>query len=327
MDMKHLFKNCMELILMLCFLLITGGCSKPNSGKPVTDGQPSLANSYPNDIGIENDPNVLYVEKFDDGMTNILGRYVNVSNTSGMSLDTDVPMGSLGPNSIKMTNNGGQNTGGHLYKSFPEGFDSTVYIRYYVKYPSISNGYVHHQGVWFGGNNPPSDYPNPQAGICGLGNSRLHLAYEPVNNKMGTYLYWSDMQSDPGGNNCWGNDVINGSRSSKNIAWDQWMCVEVMIKLNNPVSACNGELRVWHNGEEVGYWGPGFPKGTMTYGKFTTATNDPPFNGFRWRTDANLKINYIWFLFYDDTSPDNVSHYIKFSHFVMAKKYIGPLKK
>ena len=260
-------------------------------------------------------------------MANILSRYDNVSNTAGMSLDTDVPPGSLGPNSIKMTNTGGQNTGGHLYKSFPTGFDSTVYIRYYVKYPSVSNGYIHHQAIWFGGYNPATAYPNPQAGICGLGNSRISLAYEPVNGKMGTYLYWSDMQSEPGGNYCWGNDMINGSPSAKNIAWDQWICVEVMIKLNNPVSAYNGELRVWQNGVETGYWGPGFPKGTMTYGKFTSNPGDPAFKGFRWRTDANLKINYIWVEFYDDTSPINVSHYIKFDHLVMAKKYIGPIKK
>ena len=317
----------MELILLLWFLSIAEVCSKPNATEPATNDQPSLADSYPNDTGLENDPNVLYVEKFEDGMTNILSRYVNVYNTAGMSLDNDIPIGSTGQNSIKMTNTGGQNTGGHLYKSFPQGIDSTVYIRYYVKYPSISNGYIHHEGVWFGGYNPASDYLNPQAGVCGLGNSRLSIAYEPVNGKMGTYLYWGDMQSDPSGNNCWGNDMINGSRSAKNIAWDQWTCVEVMIKLNNPVSASNGELRVWHNGVEVGYWGAGFPNGTMTYGKFTAHINDPAFKGFRWRTDPDLKINYILFEFYDDTSPANVSHYIKFDHLVMARKYIGPLKK
>jgi hypothetical protein len=317
----------MELISMLWLLLLIAGCSRSQTVKPDTVSQPSLANAYPNDIGIENDPNVLYVEKFDDGITNILSRYDNVSNAAGMSLDTDVPSGSLGSNSIKMTNIGGQNTGGHLYKSFPAGFDSTVYIRYYVKYPSVSNGFIHHEGIWFGGYNPATEYPNPQAGICGLGNSRISLAYEPVNSKMGTYLYWKDMQSEPSGTYCWGNDMINGSPSAKSIAWDEWICVEVMIKLNNPVSAYNGELRVWQNGVEIGYWGPGFPNGTMTYGKFTANPNDPSFQGFRWRTDPNLKINYIWIEFYDDKSPANVSHYIKFDHLVMANKYIGPIKK
>ena len=325
--MEYVIRKFMELASTLFFLFLIGGCARSLSVKPLTVEQSPIANAYPGDKGIEKDSNVLYVEKFDDGLTNILSRYHDVSNAAGMSSDNDVPLGSPGPNSIKMTNIGGQNTGGHLYKSFPAGFDSTVYIRYYVKYPSVSKGFIHHQAVWFGGYNPVTDYPNPKAGICGLGNGRISLAYEPVNGTMGTYLYWGDMQSEPSGNYCWGNDVINGSRSAKNIAWDQWTCVEVMIKLNNPVSAYNGELRVWHNGVEVGYWGPGFPNGTMTYGKFTANATDPSFQGFRWRTDPNLKINYIWVEFYDDTSPINVSHYIKFDHLVMAKKYIGPIKK
>ena len=317
----------MKLISILVCTLLAGNFSSLYPQGHLTASLLSLSEAYPHDEGIENDSDVLYVEKFDDGMKNILSRYGNVSNTNGMSLDTDVPPGSLEPNSIKMTNIGGQNTGGHLYKSFPKGFDNTIYVRYYVKYPSISKGYIHHQGVWFGGNNPPSDYLNPQAGVCGLGNKRLYLSYEPVNGRMGTYLYWGDMQSDPGGNNCWGNDMINGSQSAKDIPWDEWTCVEVMIKLNSPVSAANGELRVWQNGVETGYWGPGFPNGTMTYGKFTSKPDDPSFKGFRWRTDPDLKINFIWFLFYDDTSPENISHYIKFDHLVIAKRYVGPLKK
>mgnify|MGYP000916824908 CR=1 FL=1 len=325
--MRYFLKKFAKVILLLCAVSIANGCARSDAEQPKDDDPPALAKSYPNDTGIENDPNVLYVEKFEDGMSNILSRYVNAYNTAGMSLDNDVPEGSSGQNSIKMTNIGGQNTGGHLYRVFPQGFDSAVYIRYYVKYPSISNGYIHHQGVWFGGYNPPSDYPNPQAGVCGLGDSRLSIAYEPVNGKMGTYLYWGEMQNDPSGNYCWGNDMINGSRTAKSIAWDQWMCVEIMIKLNNPVTASNGELRIWHNGMEVGYWGEGFPNGTMNYGQFTANSNAPAFKGFKWRTDPALKINYIWIEFYDDTSPANVSHYIKFDHLVMAKKYIGPIKK
>lgn len=309
-----------SLLLMLCAIQLS---AQKKTSQPAADG---IAYDYPNDKGIENDPNVLFVEKFDDGLENILGRYSNIYNDSGMSLDTDVPAGSMGPNSLIMTNTGGKNSGGHLFKNFSEGFDSTVYVRYYVKYPSVSNGFIHHQGIWFGGYNPSTDYPNPRAGICGLGNSRISIAYEPVNGLMGSYLYWGEMQSDPSGNKCWGNDVVNGSPAAHKIAWDRWMCVEIMIKLNNPASADNGELRLWQNGVEVGYWKPGFPKGTMTYGRFTVNPNGPSFKGFRWRTDTGLKINYIWIEYYDDTSPAGSSHYIKFDHLIMAKKYIGPIK-
>lgn len=292
---------------------------------PATTISGGIAKDYPNDAGIEKDPNVLYVEKFDDGLANITGRYTNVYNAEGMSLDTDVPAGSAGSTSLKMTNIGGQNTGGHLYRNFPAGFGDVVYIRYYVKYPSVSKGFIHHEGIWFGGYNPSTNYPNPQAGDCGLGDRRISIAYEPVNGKMGSYLYWGEMESSPNGK-CWGNDMVNGSPASQNIPWDQWMCVEIMIKLNNPVSENNGELRIWHNGTEVGHWGPGFPNGSMLYGKFSVSESGQPFKGFRWRTDANLKINYVWIEYYDDTSPANVSHYIKYDNLVIAKKYIGPIK-
>ena len=305
----------MKHIIILCLSLFT------------ISGYAQLANLYPNDVGIESDTNVLYVEKFDDGMTNILGRYTDVLNSAGMSLDTDVPPGSLGPNSLKITNVGGVNSGGHLYKKFTPGWDSTLYVRYYVKYPLISNGYISHESVWLGGYYPATNWPNPQAGTCGLGSSRMGISYEPVNEPaMDTYLYWGDMQSWNGGSSCYGNDMVNGSPTAQNLSWDQWICVEIMVKLNNPVTAYNGELRVWQNGVEVGYWGPGFPNGHWLVDSWINNPTDPPFPGFRWRTDANLKLNYIWIEYYDNMSPSSISRYIKYDHLVIAKKYIGPIQ-
>lgn len=288
----------------------------------------ALANLYPNDAGIENDPDILYVEKFDDGMANILSRYQDIKNKEGMSLDKDVPDGSQSPYAIKITNTGGKNDGGHLLKQFTPGFDGTVYLRYYVKYPLISKGYIHHESVWFGGYNPSVDYPDPRAGTCGLGDKRLSIAYEPINEPaMDTYLYWGDVKSWNGGSSCYGNDMVNGSPTSKNVAWDKWMCVEVMVKMNDPVTAYNGELRIWQDGVEVGYWGPGFPKGHWATDSWYNNPTDTAFEGFRWRTDAKLNINYLWIEFYDDKSPVGEDHYIKYANLVMAKKYIGPIKK
>jgi hypothetical protein len=302
------------------------GCKGPING--CKDGIEAIANGYPHDAGIENDPEVLYVEKFDGGMANILSRYTDVSNKEGMSLDPDVPDGSQSLNSIKMTNTGGRNDGGHLFKRFTAGFGGTVYLRYYVKYPLISKGYIHHESVWIGGYNPSISYPNPQAGTCGLGNSRLSIAYEPdVVPAMDTYLYWDDMKSWNGGASCYGNDMVNGSPTARNIVWDQWMCVELMISMNSPVEASNGELRIWQDGVEVGYWGPGFPNGHWVKDSWYNDPGDPPFQGFRWRTDDRLNINYIWIEFFDDKTPPGISHYIKYANLVIARKYIGPIKK
>ena len=345
----------MRILWLILVLLLTYSKSKePASHNDIWSGDytnaefdtdtvstlTGIASRYPGDVNIENDPDVLYVEKFDDGFSNILSRYDDKMNTAGMSLDTDVPPGSLDPSSLKMTSTtGGVNNGGHLFKHFTPGFDSIVYIRYYIKYPSLSNGYFHHEGVWFGGYNPGTDWPDPRAGTCGLGGNRLSIAYETVwqDTKlpgMDTYLYWGDMKSFDGGKTCYGNTMINEGRTGyKNSALstapvnilDQWMCVEVMIKLNNPVTASNGELRIWQNGKELGYWGKGFPNGHWMKDKWYNNPADPPFEGFRWRTDANLKINWLWFEFFHD-NPHAPSSYIKFDNLVMATKYIGPIK-
>jgi len=301
--------------------------------------QAQLANSYHHDVGIEKDPNVLFVEKFDDGMTNILSRYNDKLNTDGMSIENDVPEGSQKSNSLKMTSiTGGVRNGGYLFKQFSPGFDSVVYVRYYVKYPSSSNGYFHHEGVWFGGYNPSINYPFPKAGTCGLGDSRLSISYEPVwkhptRPGMDTYLYWGGMHSYDGGSTCYGNPTINQGRTSSQspisgeaplVMLDQWMCIEIMIKLNNPVTAHNGELKVWQDGVAVGHWGPGFPNGHWLKDKWYNNLSDPAFEGFQWRTDAALNINWLWFEFYHD-DPNAPSSHIKFANLVVAKKYIGPI--
>jgi hypothetical protein len=262
---------------------------------------------------------------FDDGIENIFSRYSEVVNRNGMSLDPDVPTGSLGLYSLKLTSIAAANDGGHLYRKFTPGWDSTVYVRYYVKYPSVSNGFIHHEAVWLGGYNPATNWPNPRAGTCGLGDSRLSISYEPIKEPaMDTYLYWGDMRSWNGGGSCYGNDMVNRSPTARNLEWDKWMCVEVMVKLNNPVTAYNGELRIWQDGVEVGHWGPGFPNGHWLVDSWINKADDPAFPGFRWRTDPALKINYLWIEFYhdDDAAPDS---YIKYDHLVMAKQYIGPI--
>ena len=340
------------LILVLLFSYSTSGgpasqsnlsyskYSDESLGNSSDDAPGGIAAHYTGDVNIENDPNVLYAEKFDGRLSDVQDRYDDKLNAAGMSLDEDVPPGSLSSASLKMTSTtGGANNGGHLFKHFTPGFDSVVYVRYYVKYPASSNGYFHHEGVWFGGYNPGTDWPNPRAGTCGLNADRLSIAYENVwpGSKlpgMDTYLYWGEMKSFDGGRTCYGNTMINEGRTGYGNAalstapvdtLDRWMCVEIMIKLNNPVTASNGELRIWQNGKELGHWGPGFPRGHWMKDKWYNNQADPPFKGFQWRTDAKLNINWLWFEFFHD-DPHAPSSYIKFANLVMAKKYIGPIK-
>ncbi len=293
---------------------------------PLTVGASAqISVQYPGDVGIANDPRVLFSEQFESDLPTITGNYDDVLNAPGMSVDSDVPAGSAGAQSIRLTNLGGQNNGGHLFKRFMPGWDSTVYLRYYVKYPSSSQGYIHHESIWLGGYNPSIPWPYPRAGECGLGDARISVAYEPVANGMNTYMYWGGMHDDPNGD-CWGNVLIVGDSVARPVPLDQWLCVEMMVKLNHPDTAHNGELRIWHNAEEVGYWGQGFPTGHWLWDKFHITAGETGFEGFQWRTDDALDLNYIWIEYYDDNSPDGVSHHILYDHLVIATERIGPLE-
>lgn len=287
----------------------------------------SLASKHVHDIGIAQDSEVLYTEHFDKDTSTIFRRYTDTKNGAGMWLDSsDIPQGSVTP-ALVITNDGTKNDGGHLYKLFNPGFNGTIYLRYYVQYPLSSKGYIHHESVWLGGYQPGTSYPNPRAGICGLGSERVSIAYEPVNAPaMDTYLYWGDMRA--GANKrCYGNDMINGSTAAQQLQWNKWICVELMIKLNQPASAYNGELAVWHDGKKIGHWGPGFPNGYWNADSWINDSTHAPFKGFRWRTDDKLNINWLWIEFYDDQTPAGQSHHIKFANLVMAKKYIGPINE
>ncbi len=303
-------------------------------------GHAQLAKLYPHDKGIDKDPNVLFVEMFDDTMSNILSLYDDILNSEGMLLDPDIPKGSLGPHSLKITSiTNGVNNGGHLFKRFSPGFDSCIYVRYYVKYPVGSKGYFHHESIWFGGYIPSTSWPDPRAGICGLGDKRLSIAFEPVWHNtdppgMDTYLYWGDMHSHNNGKNCYGNVMITQGATGYGqgpvpgtypvVTFDEWMCVEVMVKLNTPATAHNGELAIWINGRKVGNWGPGYPNGHWQKDKWYNNPEEAPFKGFRWRTNPDLIINWLWIEFYHD-DVNAPSSYIKYDHIIVAKKYIGPI--
>src|SRR5882672_9003485 len=138
-----------------------------------------ISNNYPGDAGIENHPDVIYVERFDEAsLAAVTARYSDVLNAAGMMLDTDLPPGSpAGGRSLRITATGGSDSGGHLYRNLSAGTD-VWYVRYYVKY--FSGGPYHHTGMWFGGYNPATPWPNPQAGVQPAGDDRFSVSFEPV---------------------------------------------------------------------------------------------------------------------------------------------------
>src|SRR5438876_4984291 len=79
--------------------------------------QDGIAKKYPRDVGIANDPNVIFAETFDAGtLSDIVNRWSDGKNVAGMSLVPDPAPGSVGTRALQITSIGGTNTGGHLYK-------------------------------------------------------------------------------------------------------------------------------------------------------------------------------------------------------------------
>jgi hypothetical protein len=286
--------------------------------------QGSLAARYPGDVGIENDPNVVFVEKFQESsLSALFGQWTDVLNGAAMLFSADVPPGSPLPRSLTIPwVGGGVNNGGHLYKVLSPGVSDTLYIRYYIKYPTSGN--YHHSGVWMGGYNPVSAWPDPQAGSKPVGNDRFSAAAEQnhVISSFDHYNYWMAMHPD-GTGAYWGDFLLNNPGVQATAG--QWTCVEHMVKLNNPTTAFNGEHAIWLNGVKVSHLGQGFPNGSWSGGIFTQNPSGTPFEGFRWRSDANLNLNWIWLQNYSPDDPVGVTSAIKYAHLVAARTYIGCL--
>lgn len=281
---------------------------------------------YPGDVGIEAHPNVVFVERFEEGtLHDVFSRWTDVRNGSSMSLDAHVPPGSPGSYSLDIPWRGGRiSDGGHLYKQLSPGIDDTLYVRYYVKYPA--SGSYKHTGIWMGGFNPPLSWPNPRAGTKPDGTERFIAAAEQntLTMRFEHYNYWMGMRQAVDGQ-YWGNFLLNNP--DVQATTDEWTCVEHMVRLNRPASASNGEHAIWLNGRKVSHLGGGYPKGTWAGGVFTQNPAGAPFEGFRWRSDADLNLNWIWLQNYSPEDPAGFIGHLKFDHVVVATSYVGCLQR
>ncbi len=288
-----------------------------------------LAGQYSQDAGIEKDPNVVFVENFEAlSLEDITARWESVSNAEIMSLSSDVPPPSGGSRSLLMTHVGGRSAGGHLYRRLQPGYDR-LHVRFYVKFDP--DCYPIHHFVHLGGYNPPTPWPQGGAGDRPSGDARFTTGVEPYGKvwRWDFYSYWMGMRSSPD-ERSWGHDFINDP--ALKVERGEWICVELMMKMNDPVGASNGEQALWidgkpwtKDGQLVSHLGPGFPRGKWVWDSFLPEPQGEPFEGFRWRSSEALNLNFLWLLLYiTDAPPGHVSR-IWFDDIVVAREYIGPI--
>lgn len=327
-------KNLLPVSIILSFCITCSG--EDISELPSGFG---LSSKYPGDKDIKSAPSVLLYEDFENCNINGLKKHwEDVSNKDGnvLFLVDDSPLGSGGKQALKMTATLGENTGGHLYKRLPREVDS-VFARFYVKFTDPA--YIHHF-VTIGGYRPSTSYPQGGAGERPQGDERITVGIEPYGSYgkypppgiWNFYCYWHEMKGSADGR-FWGNSLK--PEKPLQIVPNQWQCVEVMLKLNSEPTTPDGELALWIDGKPELYIKKGVSITKWTGMGFTVVNkNGEPFEGFKWRKNSDLKINFFWLLHYVTENAyrqNNVSNppqknSVLFDNIVVATEYIGPIK-
>lgn len=301
-------------------------------GEALPEGSGGIAAAYPHDEGIEKDARVLFVEKFDALSLEAIFKRWDSAKGKIMSFSTDVPSGSGDGQSLLLTHRGGEGTGGHLYRRLPPG-QKRVFARFYVKFDPDC-GPIHHFGTHLGGFNPPTPWPQGGAGLKPDGNKRFTTGVEPFGHKWqwDFYTYWQGMHVH-GDGNYWGTPFLSGAAKAE-VKRGKWICVEMMVKVNEPVEESNGEQAFWIDGrlwrvdgQVASHIGQGFPKGRWTGGWWhPDADEENSFGGFQWRTTEELCVNYIWTYLYITKAPPGHVSKVWFDNIVVAGEYIGPIR-
>ena len=253
-----------------------------------------FSQDYPGDVGIADHPSVLFFEDFEDGdIATLTEDWDNATLPETLSLSGDVPAGAVaGSQSLTMTNSGGGTT---LYNTLPDQ-DDRVYVRYYARYNE--NSAYHHTGMWIGGYNPATPWPQGNAGLLPSGADFFHNTFEPAGSNGGLafdhYAYWPGMGCV---NQCWGNNLMSGQQHP--IPADTWVCFELMMKVNAPGDS-DGEFSIWVDDELVQAVEPGTPFNHNGVGGWSPDPAGEPFPGFNWRSTPEFGINFLWLDFYTD---------------------------
>ncbi len=319
---------------MFVLLIMAGGLFSQEPGETsLPEGDKGIAAKYPGDKGIEEDPSIIFVEKFDeDSLEAVFERWDNNGGKEIMSLAADAPESSADGTSLLLTHIGGEGNGGQLYRRLLPGHKQ-VFARFYVKFdPDCAQ--IHHFGTHLGGYNPPTPWPQGGAGTRPDGDKRFTTGVEPYGNNWNWdfYSYWQGMRVH-GDGGYWGTPFLTDGSKPK-VEKGKWICVEMMMKMNDPVDEANGEQAFWidgklwrRDGQVVSHIGPDFPKGRWTGGWWRPESeSEGSFEGFQWRTSEELAVNYVWAYLYMTRAPDGHVSKVWFDNIVIAKDYIGPIQ-
>jgi len=355
-------KGAWAIVLLLGVVMVSpplaaGGPVKGIPTPAIPEGRTGIAAKYPGDVGLEKDPDVVFVETFEGTVDEIASHWESVAGKPIMSKSDEVPPGSGQGQSLLLTRvaggTDGYTGGGSFYRRLRNdqggyGYDQ-LFFRFYMKF-NKEHAPIHHYGASFWGYNPPQPWPMGGAGVRPKGDQSWVTQVEPGSfNSWHFYSYWQHMGGSPPRGQTWGNTFEIGV-PPRAVVKDRWICLEVMVKMND-IGDTNGEQAYWLDGKLsrdaagriTSYLGKGFPSsGTWTYDKFEPYVAEQgitwddqqgkgvpiqggePFPGFEWRSVPELNINAIWLYRYM-SQPETGTSKVWWDHLVIAKKYIGPI--
>lgn len=275
-----------------------------------------LAEKYPQDEGIADDPDVLFADNFETGDM----KHWDEKRGGVVLMQDGAHSGNW---CVQMLMIRGQNEGGDAIKWFMPGADR-VYARVYVKF-SPDYTYPHHfitllanqrTNRWsaFGkaGRKPNGSYYS-----TGM-ESWFAWGKNPPPGELHLYTYYLDMEPDRKMDKYWGNSFFppgpdKGVAAGANRVLprlNEWQCWEFMIQANSAPDKPDGKQAMWLDGKLVG-----------------------EYSGIRWREDLDLKVNCFWLQHYGFDSSDPTKQFWKeqqavwFDDVVIARQYIGPMKR
>lgn len=286
----------MKKVSLVCFACVWAVVLKG------TEPQQGIADRFPGDRGLEKDPAVLVVTDFEsDGWRNI---WSGGKRKTVQVIETD-PERSFQPltkKALRIRIDKGGHYGANLRYYFQRHTGSEpeeIYFRYYLRFADDWDpqkggklpgfGGTYERGGWGGRTSDGKNGWSARGQFNGVKDGKTPTGF---------YGYLGGMTRKYGDAWIWTRDGLGLLENNR------WYCIEQYVRLNTPGKA-DGVLRGWVDGK------PAFEK-----------------NDIRFRDIPDLKVQFIWINLYQGGKwTAETDHHLYMDHLVIARRYIGPMKK
>lgn len=283
------------------------GATSPDGAVPAG----SLSARYPGDVGLADDPSVLFFDDFEAGW----GRWdAPTADTDYLHLEASASEASAGDGYLRSTVTTADLEAQMYIGASPRFAFSrrvpTVYWRFYARFPEISP--PPHHWVRMAAGNASYD----RSGIANTvppGDEGFWFDFDANNrDEFSFYTYWHEMRSG----RCNDGTAVPGCAGDQGTTYhygntfrpqdaapfprDTWLCIELRAEANT-VGESDGSLAFWVDDRSIGDYGPGRPDGTWLRDQFheggcefSACTPPAPFEGFDFRTSDEVGFKAIF---------------------------------